>query len=161
MIALDNGPANGDYARYIRDLLERRAAAPLLPNTGFASTFVDPRSTGAPSSGTYAGPQFPASGRDASTSAAQAAAIASALTMGAGAGVAREGPWLEVVGVLIGIAIVVVGALAPSFNGLFVLAGVGLVYAMLKRIGARAAILQTLPGIDRATVRAVGASRKR
>jgi len=163
MIALDNGPPHGDYARYIGDLLERRAAAPLLPNTGFASTFVDPRANvAARSQGIDAAKSSIASGRDGSLSGAQAAAIASAMAMGTREGIGVDVPWLEIVGVLIGVAIMVVGFVVPGFNGLFVLAGVGLVVAMFKRIGARGSLLKMLPGIDAANAqRTIGASRKR
>ena len=140
MIALDNGPAHGDYVRYIDTLLAERAAA-LVASNGALPAFADaarlvpqgawPTRAATPTSAR------PTANERARLSGAQAGAVAAALLSQARDRVPADGPPIELIGIAVGVAIVVAGAFAPMAGPVFVLAGIGLVYAMIRRLLAR------------------------
>lgn len=148
MIAFDNGPAGGDYVRYIDDLMKRGAiaASPGVLSTSSAGTLGEARDrlaalaaravTDAPSStgwsrpdaqGTgFASPPPPSAG--ATAAAAIAAALASGQTAGSTLPLYRK---VGIAAIVLGLVLIVLGFTTPlSVVGL---AGGGVLIAWAVR----------------------------
>ena len=161
MIAFDNGPAHGDYVRYIDDLMARAAlAAPaVVASDGDMASgvaeLIRGRATGTPtrssnagaaddewsrtaSSTTYRTPAPASSGfavpTTQSPAAAAASAVASALMSGqVGRGAALSAATLlALVAIVVGALLVLIGLLVHPFN-LAVVAGGGVLIAWAFR----------------------------
>jgi hypothetical protein len=132
MIAFDNGPENGDYARYIDALMASRAALPLLPNSDFNQGMNDASNRSAAA----LRPPIDAQ-RATGLSAAQTSAIAAALMNGEVA--AGNLSWPAVIAFVVGAALIVIGLVAATFNAPFVLVGIALISWTIKQLGNRGA----------------------
>lgn len=133
MIAFDNGPENGDYARYIDALMASRAALPLLPNSDFNQGMNEG------SRHSSAALRSPIEAQRATRlSPAQARAVAAALMNGEVA--AGNLSWPAMIAFVIGAALIVIGLVAATFNAPFVLVGIALISWVIKQLGNRGAL---------------------
>jgi hypothetical protein len=132
MIQLDNGPAGGDYVRYIERLLAERVPQPSMDNDAFLTPVS--RQAARPVASAARGltdPRRPANPtvQKVAKPAAMGAAVA-ALARG-------DRAWLEVFGIAVGAVLALLGVFADAFGWVFVVLGVGLIGAMFRRIARR------------------------
>jgi hypothetical protein len=133
MIAFDNGPENGDYARYIDALMASRAALPLIPNSDFNQGMNEGSKLSSPALRSPVDAQ-----RATRPSAAQTSAIAAALMSGEVAAIGLS--WPAMIAFVVGAALIVIGLVAATFNAPFMLAGIALIAWVIKQLGARGAL---------------------
>ncbi len=130
MIAFDNGPRDGDYVRYIEDLVASRAAvlgsgASLSGyESGARGMPTDPMRRTAVPDGMSVAPQ-----------ATSASAVASRLM--SGRQVDRGTFVVSAIASTLGLILVLVGILMTPFNTALLIAGIALLSWALKRIATR------------------------
>ncbi len=164
MIRFDNGPPDGDYVRYIDELMAQRAAS-LVAATMTSGTDATDRLRSADSRGSAvispafktaherardakAGANRPANtyGTSAASSPDDVSRRPSTLPPAAATAIAsslmnrdserRAAPLVNAVAIAVGAILILIGVLGQTSNVLFIVAGIALVSWGVKRIGA-------------------------
>ena len=151
MIRFDNGPPDGDYVRYIDELMASRAASLVAPTMNASPNPVPPRALqlasprgSQPASQAASQPASqPASHLTSqhalkppsALSLAAASAIASAMMMSREA---RRPAWsISTIAIAAGAALILIGLFGDTANFVFIVAGVALVSWAIKRLAHR------------------------